>query len=291
MLSEKYLFWWFKTIANLIIRNGRGATVKGVNLPFLNKLEIPIPSLAEQSRIVSVLDKADALRRKRKEAMKLLDEYVQAVFLEMFGDPVTNPRGWPRRELAEISNAKGQNGFFAKKDQLSPNGTPIVWIGDIIDQEYVNFSNLRRVISSEKEKAKYTLIYGDALFCRSSLNTEGIGKCSIVPRLLPETTIFECHIIRVPLNLELVLPEFFRDFAKTAYYRHQIMKNANTATMTTIAQDGVMKTEVLVPPMDMQMKYVQACASVGQLKSSMKQQVRELDNQFNALIQKSFAVT
>lgn len=64
--------------------------------------EIPLPPLPEQKRIAAILDKADAIRRKRQQAIQLADDFLRAVFLDMFGDPVTNPKGWPLKRFGEI---------------------------------------------------------------------------------------------------------------------------------------------------------------------------------------------
>ena len=71
-----------------------GAAQPGVNSSKLKELEIPLPPLPEQKRIAAILDKAAAIRRKRQQAIQLADDFLRAVFLDMFGDPVTNPKGW-----------------------------------------------------------------------------------------------------------------------------------------------------------------------------------------------------
>ncbi|HCA6418170.1 TPA: restriction endonuclease subunit S, partial [Pseudomonas aeruginosa] len=71
-----------------------GAVVKNLNIDLVKGVEIPLPPLPEQKRIAAILDKADAIRRKRQQAIQLADDFLRAVFLDMFGDPVTNPKGW-----------------------------------------------------------------------------------------------------------------------------------------------------------------------------------------------------
>ena len=73
---------------------GRGATFLQVSKGDIASLQIPLPPLAEQKRIAGILDAADALRAKRREALAQLDTLLQSTFLDMFGDPVTNPKGW-----------------------------------------------------------------------------------------------------------------------------------------------------------------------------------------------------
>src|SRR5690606_5794791 len=84
------------------IQNSSGATVGTYTINRANETEIPLPPLPEQKRIAAILDKADAIRRKRQQAIQLADEFLRSVFLDMFGDPVTNPKGWEVRPVGDI---------------------------------------------------------------------------------------------------------------------------------------------------------------------------------------------
>jgi len=101
-LDTRYLLRYFLANSQKIEAMGKGATVKGVTLDQLRSLQIPCPPLPEQRRIAAILDKADALRAKRREAIAKLDQLLQSVFLEMFGDPVTNPRGLKKIALGAL---------------------------------------------------------------------------------------------------------------------------------------------------------------------------------------------
>ena len=102
-LSQTYLGHWLDHVAPALRRQGRGATFLQVSKSDIASLQIPLPSLAEQKRIAGILDAADALRAKRREALAQLDVLLQSTFLEMFGDPVTNPMGWERKWLSEVN--------------------------------------------------------------------------------------------------------------------------------------------------------------------------------------------
>ena len=99
LVSPDFLFWWLKTQEKHIQSKGRGATFKEVSKKIVEDLQIPLPPLTEQKRIARILDAADALRAKRREALAQLDTLLQSTFLDMFGDPVTNPMGFPRETL------------------------------------------------------------------------------------------------------------------------------------------------------------------------------------------------
>jgi len=100
-LDQNYLWHWLGHAAPELKSKGRGATFLQVSKADITSLQIPLPPIPEQRRIAVILDKADALRAKRREAIAKLDQLLQSVFLEMFGDPVTNPKGWPTRPFDE----------------------------------------------------------------------------------------------------------------------------------------------------------------------------------------------
>ena len=92
-----------------------GATIRHLNCKTVKSIKIPLPPLPEQKRIAAILGKADAIRRKRRQAIKLADDFLRATFLDMFGDPVTNPKGWERSSLEELIKVKSGNFLPANK--------------------------------------------------------------------------------------------------------------------------------------------------------------------------------
>ena len=124
----KYVYWhlFSPNGKNQILKDFRGATVGGIGRSFIEKVFLPLPPLDAQKRIVAILDQADALRQKRKQAIALLDEYVKSVFLEMFGDPVTNPKGWETTSLQSIS--KMSSGSTPSRDISEYYGGRIPWV-------------------------------------------------------------------------------------------------------------------------------------------------------------------
>lgn len=133
--SEQFRFWGEKSMSG-------AAGQRRVGSEFLREFEIPLPPLPEQKRIAAILDKADSIRRKRQQAIKLADDFLRAVFLDMFGDPVTNPKGWMVRPLSELVSKLG--------DGL--HGTPKY--DELGDYYFINGNNLDsgRVVVNERVK-------------------------------------------------------------------------------------------------------------------------------------------
>ena len=104
-VDKNYLRYVINSKLNFIIDQAHGGVgLKHITKGRLEAVEIPLPPLAEQKRIAAILDKADAIRRKRQQAIKLADEFLRSVFLDMFGDPVSNPKGWEVKPLKQLAN-------------------------------------------------------------------------------------------------------------------------------------------------------------------------------------------
>jgi type I restriction enzyme S subunit len=216
-----------------------------------------------------------------------MDSLVQSLFYDMFGDPVLNPMGWETKELNKVIIGKATNGFFAKNQDYSSNGAVgVVWIGDFINKFYCDYSNLRKITPKNQELKKYSINYGDILFCRSSLNVEGIGKAACVPET-NEPIMFECHIIKVTLNQNYLIPEFFKILSDTKYFRSQIMKNAKTSTMTTIGQNGILNCHIIIPPMKMQKFFLNKLQKIETQKQKMQKSLKDLEQNFSSLMQRA----
>ncbi len=253
----------------------------------LKKLKIPLPPLAEQQKIAAILDAADSLRQKDQQLVERYSALSQSLFLEMFGDPVTNLMGWDFSKISNLISDKTINGFFAKKEHYDENGTPIVWISDFIDKVFVATEGLKKVNLSTNDISKYKLRYGDALFCRSSLTVEGIGKCSIVPKLIHEEIVFECHIIKVSFG-NSIIPEYFRFLSNTAYFRGEVMKSAKTSTMTTISQEGITNIFIPVPPVELQNQFAERIQLIEAQKQQAQRSLEKSEALFNSLLQRAF---
>nr|WP_282448055.1 restriction endonuclease subunit S [Pseudoalteromonas sp. 1CM17D] len=157
-------------------------TKKSVNqasftVTHFKELEIPLPPLDEQKRIAAILDKADAIRRKRQQAIQLADDFLRSVFLDMFGDPVTNPKGWEVKSLKDIARIQiGPFGTQLHKEDYIENGIPLINPTHIVKGEIIPKANL--TISNEKHASlsEYHLKTGDIVMGRRG----EMGRCAIV---------------------------------------------------------------------------------------------------------------
>jgi type I restriction enzyme S subunit len=253
---------------------------------YLESLSIPLPPVTEQRRIAAILDKTDALRARRREALAQLDSLTQSIFIEMFGDPGSNPKGWPMHVFKDLIAGKPNNGIFKKNDEYG-TGLPVVWVEELFRGHGIDCAESRRLSASEREVEQYGLNHGDILFCRSSLKLSGIGYNNIY---LGENkkALFECHVIRISPDKKKIDPEFFNFVLRMPNQRQKLFKHAKTVTMSTIDQDGLLRLDLPLPPLSLQIKFSDLLKQIERLKAVQFKGLKELANLFSALQHRAF---
>ena len=278
--DTKYLYYALKAIK--IPAAGYSRHYK-----FLKETQIPLPPLAEQKRIAGILDATDALRAKRREALAELDTLLQSTFLDMFGDPVTNPMGWEVKPLNELLGGKFINGAYYPKDAYSSVGTRMVHMANAF-YGVVNPNEVKRVDAPLADIEKYGLLPTDILVSRRSLNYEGSAR----PCLIPETDeplIFESSLIRVRPDQERVLTIYLfyyllNDRARAKY----VFPLVTRSTISGINQSNLMKVKVVLPPLGLQQRFATIVESVEQQKARQRAHLAELDTLFASLQSRAF---
>ena len=266
-INNKYLYWFLKGNTDLLNSLGRGATFKEISKQIVSNIEINVPEENEQKKAVENLEKISKLIKLRKQELDKLDELIKARFVELFGDPKLNPKKWDVVNISEVVGGKVSNGFFAKRDDYCDDGNiRVLGVANIVNRMYSNLEDLPRTNADDKDIEKFEVKYGDMLFCRSSLVAEGIGKASIIPEDVQENILFECHVIRLPLDLSKCVPEFVQTLSTMDYFRNQVISQSKTATMTTIGQAGILKTDIILPPIDKQKEFYDFVKQVDKSK-------------------------
>ena len=287
-ILPEYIFYLFKH-RNWDEDSNKAVKGKTLNKATLSKIEVEICAIEKQREIVAVLDKMTLLLESRKNEIALLDDLIKARFVEMFGDPQTNPYGWKVVNLSEIIDGKVSNGFFAKRDDYCNDGNvSVLGVANIVNRMYSNIDELPRTNANSKDIEKYEVKYGDMLFCRSSLVAEGIGKASIIPKDVKKNILFECHVIRLPLDLNKCVPEFIQTLSTMEFFRNQIIAQSNTATMTTIGQDGILKSNIILPSLERQKEFLDFVTQVDKSKAVVQKALDETQLLFDSLMQEYF---
>ncbi|EKA7349196.1 restriction endonuclease subunit S [Vibrio vulnificus] len=290
-LDPTYLFYllWSDAFRFLGTNAMAGAAgQKRVGTPFLKQLEIPLPPLEEQKRIAAILDKADAIHQKRKQAIDLADEFLRSVFLDMFGDPVTNPKGFPVKVLSQLyidpknGTKCGPFGSALKKEEFVDEGIP-VWNMDNISLSG-NFKDEPKLwVTEEKfnEIDAYSVIDGDVIISRAGT----VGKMGVV-RTKYSRSLISTNLIRVRFSEDL-LPEFF--VALMTYCKGRVgrLKTGPDGSFTHMNTGILDKLEFPYPPVELQRKFLKLLADTEKYLDKMPPS--QLNDLFNSLSQKAFS--
>lgn len=288
--DPNYLCWMLNyspLVVAQIRAKSHGAIMAGFSSSLLKSLRIPLPPPAEQKRIAGILDAADALRAKRREALAHLDTLLQSTFLDMFGDPVTNPMGWETRRLNKLLSEKSTNGAYYPRAAYSTVGTRMVHMANAF-YGVVTPNELKRVDAPLADIEKYGLLPTDILVSRRSLNYDGSAK----PCLIPETDeplIFESSLIRVRPDREKVATIYLFHYLLNERARAKyVFPLVTRSTISGISQSNLMKVKIVLPPLARQLRFAAIVESVEQQKTSQRAHLAELDNLFASLQSRAF---
>lgn len=288
----RYLYHWFSSPdTQADARNcGRQTTnISNMDIGRCLALEMPLPSLSEQRRIAAILDKADALRAKRREAIAKLDQLLQSVFLEMFGDPVNNPFDWPIYELGELLIEGPQNGIYKPAADYG-TGTPILRIDGFRAGEVITVSPIKRVRLTESEVIKYGLKEGDIVINRVN-SPEHLGKPALIDVVI-EPTVFESNMMRMSLAKDEVRPIYLLKYLVQQCVRDQIAKKRKDAiNQSSINQGDVRSLKVNLPPLALQEKFEKIHKKIIRLKAEANCNSALLDSLYQSIQHQAFSGT
>ena len=268
-LYNRYLLWALQSHGanEQYLALQTGTALKQLPVGKLEKLFIEVTDINKQHEIADILDKTYEVVKLRRKELQLLDDLTKARFVEMFGDPKINPFNWNVVNISQIVSGKVSNGFFARRDDYCDDGNVgVLGVANIVNRMYSKIEELPRTNANDEDIKKFEVKYGDMLFCRSSLVAEGIGKASIIPKNIQRNILFECHVIRLPLDLKICIPEFIQTLSTMNFFRNQIIAQSKTATMTTIGQDGILKADIILPPIEKQKDFYNFVHQVDKLK-------------------------
>ena len=282
-LSRDYLFYFLRTPATVELATSR---CSGANLPRLSpkqlvSLQIPLPPLAEQKRIAAILDAADALRATRRESLAQLDTLLQSTFLDMFGDPVTNPMGWEVVALESIGNSR-LGKMLDKGKEVGDRQFPYL-ANTNVQWGRFDLAALRTMDFSESDCEEFKLEDGDLLICEGG----EVGRTAIWHGA-HDRIYFQKALHRVRLDSTVAVPEYVFQFmwfmAKNGGFR-------DLTTSATIAHLTGVKLKRLPcprPPLELQHRYAAIVKSVEQQKASQRAHLDELDTLFASLQSRAF---
>ncbi|MCX2782242.1 restriction endonuclease subunit S [Microbulbifer thermotolerans] len=288
VVDRRYLAYYLrsKTFVDWVSSQTAGAKMPRVSMKVFWEHKIPLPPLAEQKRIAAILDKADAIRRKRQQAIQLADEFLRAVFLDMFGDPVTNPKGWDIEKIENLCEVQGGIQVSKKRENL-PLSAPYLRVANVL-RNRLDLSEIKNIKLTSSEYERVKLKKDDVLIVEGHGNPSEIGRSAICTKRV-DGMVHQNHLIRVRVNNKRIRPLFINDYINSSGGRVQMMKASNTTSgLNTISTGIVRDTEIAVPPIDLQDKYLNLAGFVNNIIMKCGNHKNGVDVSFLSLSQKAF---
>lgn len=261
-----------------------GAAQPNLSATDLKTFQLPLPPLDEQKRIAAILDKADSIRQKRKQAIDLADEFLRSVFLDMFGDPVTNPKGFLSGTIRDIVSTVnyGTSGKASETD----GEFPILRMGNITYKGGWDLSVLKYIDLDDKEQGKFLAQKNDLLFNRTN-SKELVGKTAVFNE--SKAMAIAGYLIRVRTN-ELGNPWYISGYLNSSHGKQTLLNMCKSIVgMANINAQELQDIKILQPPIELQNKYESIVKEVNEQMSRHHDSRSELQSLFNALSQKAFS--
>jgi type I restriction enzyme, S subunit len=247
------------------------------------RVEIPLPPLAEQRRIAEVLDRAEALRAKRRAALAQLDLLTQSLFLDLFGDPATNPKRWPVQQLQEVVKEGTIVTYgIVQAGEEFPGGVPYIRTGDIVDGEIVT-AGLRHtdpVIAAKFGRSRVEA--GDIVMSIRAT----VGTTALVPPELDGANLTQgTGKISPSVKTDRL---YLLNFLRASGTQHWISLQIKGATFREITLTRLRELPVAVPPITLQREFARRVTAVEALKTAQRASLAELDALFATLQYRAF---
>ena len=285
-VSRDYLFYFLRTpdTVNLATSRCSGANLPRLGPKQLASFQIPLPPLAEQKRIAGILDATDALRAKRREALAQLDTLIQSTFLDMFGDPLTNPMGWTKVRSGELFLLPPKIGTITP---AAGRGYLVVRVGEV-GESRIAFERCGRVEISEKDFAKFRLERGDTVIARAIGSKNHLGKASFFADF-DEATVTDSHVMRLrpdPIKCDGL---WFYSLISSDRGKALLQQTGGaTAVQFNINAKQASSVQVALPPLDLQHHFAAIAESVEHQKAVQRAHLAELDTLFTSLQYRAF---
>jgi type I restriction enzyme S subunit len=291
-VDARFLYWWFASdkIQALLRSFGQKTTnISNLNVERCLNLELPLPPLSEQRRIAAILDQADALRAKRREALAELDKLAQSIFVEMFGDPVTNDRQWPSAFVSDfVSGFESGKSIVADDEDDSNSPFRVLKISAVTSLEYKP-EHSKAIPSNYTPPKSHIVKNGDLLFSRAN-TTELIGATAYVNET-PENLLLPDKLWRfVWFEPPRAAPLYVRHLFQQVKFRQEIGQRASgtSGSMQNISQPKVLSIQVGNPPLSLQREFATRIQAVESLKDIERTALSEQDSLFTSLQHRAF---
>lgn len=260
VLSVKYLYYFIDSYIEKLRNGAIGGVIKYIKLNHLTDIELPLPDIETQNKIIAILDKAKTILDKREETIQKYDNLLRATFLEMFGDPVINPNKWKIDSLMNYGALK--NGLNYSRDE-SGNKIKCLGVGDFKSfWKLTNTSTLSSISLNKQPSDDYFLKNEDLVFVRSNGNKELVGRCIVVyPN--EEKVTFSGFCIRYRATSDKINMTYLTQLFREPNFKKAMLQNGRGANIQNISQQLLEALKIPIPPIDKQKEFA---SRIGQFE-------------------------
>lgn len=258
---------------------------KRVPASFIQEAAVPVPPVAIQKRLVEVIARVEQLENLRVQADGLADRVARSAFLKMFGDPATNPKGWENARLGDLIVDLRYG--TSVKCSSSQDGVPVLRIPNVL-RGSIDLSDLKYARLDAEDLGRYRLQDGDMLFVRTNGNREYVGRCAVFHGT-DRSYAFASYLIRGRLDRTRLDPDFARVLLSFPAVRDQLFLRARTsAGQYNINTPGIRTVATILPPLDLQERFVGVLSRVEQLREQHTRSRGHIQGLFDSVVSRAF---
>lgn len=284
-VDVEYLYYAIKQNLPQLENLGNGATFKELSKATVSNFQIPLPPLEEQKRIAAILDAADLHCQKTKELIAKYDELAQALFLDMFGDPVSNPKGWEVKSLTKYGDFK--NGLNFGRSE-SGESIKYLGVGDFKSKYRLDdISQLQYLKLDKFPSDEYLIQNGDLVFVRSNGNKRLVGRCLVIyPN--NEKMTFSGFCIRYRLFNQRLQAEYLAHLFRNTSFKNKMLESGQGANIQNINQKILGQLKIPTPDYELQLKFIKQTDLIEKQKAQAEASLQRAEVLFQSLLQRAF---
>jgi type I restriction enzyme S subunit len=279
----KFVFYYLSGNIHLLEEGFKGAGLKHISKDYLSNIEIPLPPLDTQKKIAAILDEADKLRQLDKKLIEKYDALTQSLFLDMFGDPVTNPKGWEKSKAENHIDLL--TGYAFKSKDYSEGSDHINLCGGLIIMPWGIEWDKCNKWNPEKVQGlnKYWLEEGDIVMAMDRpWISSGFKICMLTNDDIPSLLVQRTARIRSNSISSFFLYNLYNSLA---FERHA---KPTETTVPHISPKDIRSFEIITPPLELQNQFAERVQSIESQKAQAQHSLQKSEELFNSLLQKAF---
>lgn len=282
-LMVKYLYYFLDLYVEILRQQAIGGVIKYIKLGNLADAIIPVPVIEKQREIIEIFEKCNGTIAYRQQELLLMDQLVKSRFIEMFGDPVANLKGWTTKPLLDMGNCKNGMNFHTGDSGMEMH---CLGVGDFKDLSFIDGTDHLPVISLNEAPPEESMLRdGDIVFVRSNGNKALVGRCLVVyPRSTPTTYSGFC--IRYRLTSSEVDTTYLLRVLKTDSMRKKM--TGRGANIQNLNQQILAALDIPLPPIKLQQAFAVFVEQVDKSKLAIQQSLEKLETLKKALMQQYF---